>query len=76
MKKKDLLSIFLVSFYVMAMVYLIILYKFNFEFSKVNILMILKWYPVSIFITLVVFYLKKSELIMGCSQMTYLHNEK
>jgi hypothetical protein len=61
MKKKDLLSIFLVSFYVMAMVYLIILYKFNFEFSKVNILMILKWYPVSIFITLVVFYLKKSE---------------
>ena len=61
MKKEDLLSIFLVSFYVMAMVYLIILYKFNFEFSKVNILMILKWYPVSIFITLVVFYLKKSE---------------
>ena len=61
MKKKDILSIFLVSFYVMAMVYLIILYKFNFEFSKVNILMILKWYPVSIFITLVVFYLKKSE---------------
>ena len=61
MKKKDLLSIFLVSFYVMAMVYLIILYQFNFEFSKVNILMILKWYPVSIFITLVVFYLKKSE---------------
>ena len=61
MKKKDLLSIFLVSFYVMAMVYPIILYKFNFEFSKVNILMILKWYPVSIFITLVVFYLKKSE---------------
>lgn len=61
MKKKDLLSIFLVSFYVMATVYLIILYKFNFEFSKVNILMILKWYPVSIFITLVVFYLKKSE---------------
>ena len=61
MKKKDLLSIFLVSFYVMAMVYLIILYKFKFEFSKANILMILKWYPVSIFITLVVFYLKKSE---------------
>ena len=61
MKKKIFLSIFLVSFYVMAMVYLIILYKFNFEFSKVNILMILKWYPVSIFITLVVFYLKKSE---------------
>ena len=61
MKKKELISIFLVSFYIIAMVYLLILYKFSFEFSKVNILIILKWYPVSLFIALVVFYLKKSE---------------
>ena len=61
MTKKELISIFLVSFYIIAMVYLLILYKFNFEFSKVNILIILKWYPMSLFIALVVFYLKKSE---------------
>ncbi len=61
MTKKELISIFQVSFYIIAMVYLLILYKFNFEFSKVNILIILKWYPVSLFIALVVFYLKKSE---------------
>ena len=59
--KKELISVFLVSFYIIAMVYLLILYKFSFEFSKVNIFIILKWYPVSLFITLVVFYLKKSE---------------
>lgn len=57
------------SFYIIAMVYLLILYKFSFEFSKVNILIILKWYPVSLFVTLVVFYLKKSELVMECSQI-------
>ena len=68
MTKKELISIFQVSFYIIAMVYLLILYKFNFEFSKVNILIILKWYPVSLFIALVVFYLKKSEWIMECSQ--------
>ena len=61
MTKKELISIFQVSFYIIAMVYLLILYKFNFEFSKVNILIILKWYPMSLFIALVVFYLKKSE---------------
>lgn len=61
MTKKELISIFQVSFYIIAMVYILILYKFNFEFSKVNILIILKWYPVSLFIALVVFYLKKSE---------------
>jgi len=61
MTKKELISIFQVSFYIIAMVYVLILYKFNFEFSKVNILIILKWYPVSLFIALVVFYLKKSE---------------
>ena len=62
MTKKELISIFQVSFYIIAMVvYLLILYKFNFEFSKVNILIVLKWYPVSLFIALVVFYLKKSE---------------
>ena len=60
-EKKELISIFLVSFYIIAIVYLLILYKFSFEFSKVNILIILKWYPVSLFVTLVVFYLKKSE---------------
>ena len=60
-EKKELISIFLVSFYIIAMVYLLILYKFSFEFSKVNILIILKWYPVSLFVTLVVFYLKKLE---------------
>lgn len=53
MKKKELISIFLVSFYIIAMVYLLILYKFSFEFSKINILIILKWYPVSLFLTLV-----------------------
>lgn len=68
MTKKELISIFQVSFYIIAMVYLLILYKFNFEFSKVNILIVLKWYPVSLFIALVVFYLKKSEWIMECTQ--------
>ena len=61
MTKKELISIFQVSFYIIVMVYVLILYKFNFEFSKVNILIILKWYPVSLFIALVVFYLEKSE---------------
>ncbi len=61
MTKKELISIFQVSFYIIVMFYVLILYKFNFEFSKVNILIILKWYPVSLFIALVVFYLKKSE---------------
>lgn len=68
MTKKELISIFQVSFYIITMVYVLILYKFNFEFSKVNILIILKWYPVSLFIALVVFYLKKSEWIMECTQ--------
>jgi len=68
MTKKELISIFQVSFYIIVMVYVLILYKFNFEFSKVNILIILKWYPVSLFIALVVFYLKKSEWIMECTQ--------
>lgn len=59
MTKKELISILQISFYIIAMVYLLILYKFNFEFSKVDILIILKWYPASLFIALVVFYLKK-----------------
>ena len=59
MKKNDLISILQVSISIIGMIYLLLLYKFNFDLSKVNIFTVLKWYPLSLFVTLVVYYLKR-----------------
>ncbi|OOF37659.1 hypothetical protein BKK48_01655 [Rodentibacter heidelbergensis] len=61
MKKDDVISIIQLSIYLIGMVYLLVLYRFNFDLSKVDIFIILKWYPASLFITVVFFYLKKSD---------------
>ena len=47
------------SIFLIFMATLYSLYKFNFDFSKVKILSILKWYPASFICVLVGFYLSR-----------------
>ena len=51
MNKTDLFKIFKMTIFVLAMTYLYVLSKFNFNFSKVNILKILDFFPI-VFISL------------------------
>ena len=44
MNKRDLFNIFKMSIFTLAMTYLYVLSKFNFDFSKVNILKVLDFF--------------------------------
>ena len=59
MKKNDFIEIIKISMFLIFMATLYSLYKFNFDFSKVKILSILKWYPASFICVLVGFYLSR-----------------
>ena len=59
MKKNDFIEIIKMSIFLIIMATLYSLYKFNFDFSKVKILSILKWYPASFICVLVGFYLSR-----------------
>ena len=58
-KKMIFIEIIKMSMFLIFMATLYSLYKFNFDFSKVKILSILKWYPVSFICVLVGFYLSR-----------------
>ena len=47
------------SIFLILMATLYSLYKFNFDFTKIKILPILKWYPTSFICVLVGFYLSR-----------------
>ena len=59
MKKNDFIDIIIMSIFLILMAALYSLYKFNFDFTKINILPILKWYPASFICVLVGFYLSR-----------------
>ena len=59
MKKNDFIEIIKMSIFLILMAALYSLYKFNFDFTKIKILPILKWYPVSVICVLVGFYLSR-----------------
>lgn len=59
MKKNDFIEIIKMSIFLIFMAALYSLYNFNFDFSKVKILSILKWYPTSFIFVLVGFYLSR-----------------
>ena len=58
-EKNDFIEIIKISIFLIFMATLYSLYKFNFDFSKVKILSILKWYPASFICVLVGFYLSR-----------------
>ena len=58
-EKNDFIEIIRMSIFLIFMATLYSLYKFNFDFSKVKILSILKWYPASFICVLVGFYLSR-----------------
>mgnify|MGYP000003066579 FL=1 len=58
-EKNDFIEIIKISMFQIFMATLYSLYKFNFDFSKVKILSILKWYPASFICVLVGFYLSR-----------------
>ena len=58
-EKNDFIEIIKISMFLIFMATLYSLYKFNFDFSKVKILSILKWYPASFICVLVGFYLSR-----------------
>ena len=58
-EKNDFIEIIKISIFLIFMATLYSLYKFNFDFSKVKILSILKWYPASFIFVLVGFYLSR-----------------
>ena len=45
MNKGDFFNIFKMSIFTLAITYLFVLSKFNFDFSKVNILKVLDFFP-------------------------------
>lgn len=58
-EKNDFIEIIKMSIFLILMAALYSLYKFNFDFTKIKILLILKWYPVSFICVLVGFYLSR-----------------
>ena len=58
-EKNDFIEIIKISIFLIFMATLYSLYKFNFDFSKVKILSILKWYPASFICVLGGFYLSR-----------------
>ncbi len=57
MNKRDLFNIFKMSIFTLAITYLFVLSKFNFDFSKVNILKVLDFFPIVFISLLFCFYL-------------------
>ena len=59
MSKNDFIEIIKMSIFVILMAALYSLYKFNFDFTKLKILPLLKFYPVSFIGVLIGFYLNR-----------------
>ena len=57
MNKTDLFNIFKMLIFTLAMTYLYVLSNFNFDFSKVNILKVLDFFPIVFISLLFCFYL-------------------
>ena len=57
MNKRDLFNVFKMTIFALAMTYLYVLSKFNFNFSKVNILKVLDFFPIVFISLLFCFYL-------------------
>lgn len=60
MNKRDLFNIFKMSIFTLAITYLFVLSKFNFDFSKVNILKVLDFFPIVFISLLFCFYLGRT----------------
>lgn len=57
MNKRDLFNVFKMTIFALAMTYFYVLSKFNFNFSKVNILKVLDFFPIVFISLLFCFYL-------------------
>ena len=57
MNKRDLFNVFKMTIFALAMTYLYVLSKFNFNFSKVNILKVLDFFSIVFISLLFCFYL-------------------
>lgn len=57
MNKTDLFKIFKMTIFALVMTYLYVLSKFNFNFSKVNVLKVLDFFPIVFISLLFCFYL-------------------
>ena len=57
MNKRDLLNIFKMTIFALAMAYLYVLSKFNFNFSKVNVFKLFDFFPIVFIAILFCFYL-------------------
>ena len=59
-EKNDFIEIIKISMFLIFMATLYSLYKFNFDFKKVSLLVTLKWFPLIFVLLLFCFYLGKS----------------
>ena len=59
-KKNDFIEIIKMSIFLIIMATLYSLYKFNFDFKKVSLLVTLKWFPLVFILLLFCFYLGRS----------------
>ena len=57
MNKTDLFKIFKMTMFLLAMTYLFVLSKFNFNFDKVNMFKVLDFFPIVFIFLLFCFYL-------------------
>ena len=57
MNKTDLFKIFKMTMFLLAMTYLYVLSKFNFNFSKVNMFKVFYFFPIVFIFLLFCFYL-------------------
>ena len=57
MNKTDLFKIFKMTMFLLAMMYLYVLSKFNFNFSKVNMFKVFDFFPIVFIFLLFYFYL-------------------
>lgn len=58
--KSEFFSVLKMSVISTLFMYLLALYKFNFDFKKVSLLVTLKWFPLIFVLLLFCFYLGKS----------------
>ena len=60
MNKRDFFNIFKMTIFALTVTYWYVLSKFNFNFSKVNILKVLDFFFYSIYLSLILFLFRKN----------------
>ena len=58
--RNDFFLVLKMSLISILFMYVLALYKFNFDFSKVSLLVTLKWFPLILVLLLFCFYLSKN----------------